>query len=251
MYQPLQRIFAIWVSNFDESLAWCLRTEAERRDIPLWYIPDVQHGLWTWRQLELFCILSFPAKPLIRIPEITPNAIVQALQCGARGIMVPQVFCEEQARSIVEYSYFPPMGRRSKGGTRFDNRWETMPTAEYFKEAKSIFIILQIEDIKAIPQLNEIMSVEGIDGLFIGVEDLCLSHGSYGNVNKTSIPWDQPIVWEVAEKLEELSKKFGKCWGMPITPSLYQQKILNKAERALFLAIGAGHCGLNDIKLFV
>lgn len=250
MYQPQQRIFAVWVSQFDKSLAWRLRTKTERQNIPLWHIPDVQHGLWPWNQLEIFCALSYPAKPLIRVPNITPNAIVQTLQCGAQGLMIPQVFSVAQAKAVVEYSYFPHMGRRSKGGTRFDNRWEMMPTSIYLKKAKSIFILLQIEDIKAISSLNDIMGIEGIDGLFIGVEDLCLSHGSYGNANKTSIPWDQPIVWEVAEELEELSKKHGKCWGMPITPSLYKQRILNKTERALFFAIGAGHSGLDNMKLF-
>jgi 2-keto-3-deoxy-L-rhamnonate aldolase RhmA len=120
-----------------------------------------------------------------------------------------------------------------------------MPNSQYFKEAQSILILLQIEDVEVIPAINEMMSAEGIDGLFIGVEDLTLSDESYGKGNKP-IPWDQPVVWKVAELMEKAAKKYGKIWGMPITDKLYYQKILNKnKKRAFFFTVGVNQVGLD------
>ncbi|OGZ18332.1 MAG: hypothetical protein A2Z68_00330 [Candidatus Nealsonbacteria bacterium RBG_13_38_11] len=244
MYKPKKPIFVPWIHPTENNLALArdLQAEAEKREV--WFVPDVQHARWSWFELENFCASSYPAKPLIRVPEISPNLIVQALQCGARGLMIPQVKSAEEAKTVSRYAFFPPLGKRSKGGLRFDNRYGLMPDSQYFEEAQSILILLQIEDIEAIPAIDEIMSIEGIGGLFIGVEDLTLSDKSYGEGNKL-ITWDQPIVWEAAELMERAAKKYGKIWGMPITEELYKQKILNKYQKAFFFTVGVNQIGLD------
>lgn len=245
MYQPREEIFAVFIHPTENwrALAWQLRDESERNG-PMWCVPDVQHAPWTWPQLETFCALAYPAQPLVRVPEITPNAIVQALQCGARGLMLPQVTTLEQAQSAVEYSYFPPLGRRSKGGNRFDNRYQSLPDSQYFQEASSIFIPAQIEDAKMLSKIDDVMAIKGIDGLFIGVEDLTLSHGTYGTANESGIPWDQPVIWEAAQLMELAAATHNKVWGMPITKHLHDREIMSKMPRACFFTVGANRSGL-------
>lgn len=246
MYYPKKKIFCPWAltTKDNSSLAEEFKKEAEKQE--LWCVIDGQHSLWNWQSIEEFCKLSYPLKPMVRIPEISPFSILQALQCGARGLMIPQVMTEEQAKLVVKYAYFSPLGERSKGGLRFDNRYGEMPNEQYFKEAKSIFIICQIEHINALSNIEKIMAINGIDGLFIGVEDLTISDNSYGKNNETGLTWDQPVIWETADTLEKTSKKYKKVWGMPITKELYKKHGLTEMENARFFAMNVNEQGLKE-----
>jgi len=116
------------------------------------------------------------AVPVVRIPSSDKVYIQRALDTGAQGIVVPSVTNAEEAGSIVAATKFPPNGTRSWGPLRASKY--TFDNVEYFHESdENILVILIIETRGALDNLEEIASVPGVDVLFLGPWDMCLSLG--------------------------------------------------------------------------
>lgn len=120
------------------------------------------------------------AVPIIRLKDSGENTIGKALDIGAYGIQVPQINSAADAEKIVKFAKFYPYGMR--GVCRFVRAadYSAMDRYEYFENSKNILIILQLEGVKAIENLDEILEVEGVDILFIGPYDLSQSLGIPG-----------------------------------------------------------------------
>lgn len=107
--------------------------------------------------------------------------LARFLSMGANGIMVPHVRTVEQARRAVERIKYPPIGRRELENIYADADFGLMPLDEYLKAAnQQTLVVIQLEDMQAIEQADEIAQVEGVDVLFIGPSDLALALGVPG-----------------------------------------------------------------------
>lgn len=146
------------------------------------------------------------AVPIIRLKDSGENTVGKALDIGAYGIQVPQINSAEDAEKIVKFAKFYPYGMR--GVCRFVRAadYSAMDRYEYFEESKNLLIILQLEGVKAIRNLDEILDVDGVDILFIGPYDLSQSLGIPGQVNN-------PIVVEEMKKIVEKAHKKNKIIG--------------------------------------
>ena len=146
------------------------------------------------------------AVPIIRLKDSGENTIGKALDIGAYGIQVPQINSAADAEKIVKFAKFYPYGMR--GVCRFVRAadYSAMDRYEYFENSKNILIILQLEGVKAIENLDEILEVEGVDILFIGPYDLSQSLGIPGQVNN-------PLVVEEMKKIVERARKKNKVIG--------------------------------------
>lgn len=146
------------------------------------------------------------AVPIIRLKASGENTIGKALDIGAYGIQVPQINSAADAEKIVKFAKFYPYGMR--GVCRFVRAadYSAMDRYEYFENSKNILIILQLEGVKAIENLDEILEVEGVDILFIGPYDLSQSLGIPGQVNN-------PLVVEEMKKIVERARKKNKVIG--------------------------------------
>lgn len=146
------------------------------------------------------------AVPIIRLKDSGENTIGKALDIGAYGIQVPQINSAADAEKIVKFAKFYPYGMR--GVCRFVRAadYSAMDRYEYFENSKNILIILQLEGVKAIENLDEILEVEGVDILFIGPYDLSQSLGIPGQVNN-------PLVVEEMKKIVERASKKNKVIG--------------------------------------
>jgi 4-hydroxy-2-oxoheptanedioate aldolase len=135
--------------------------------------------------------------PIIRVKEQVPSVIGEALDIGAGGIHVPQITSAEDARSVVERAKFAPEGMR--GVCRFvrAGKYSSMDRFRYFKEANEAVIIVALEGTEAIEKVDEIISVDGIDIVFVGSYDLSQSLGVTGQI-------DHPMV---TDKLLEIIEK--------------------------------------------
>jgi 2-keto-3-deoxy-L-rhamnonate aldolase RhmA len=108
------------------------------------------------------------------------NAIKKALDTGAYGIIVPWVSSKEMAENAVTYSRYPPEGLRGCAPGRAASIWGVPPN-EYLEIANDeVFIAVQIEREEAIENVEEIVSVEGIDATWLGPGDLSASMGLLG-----------------------------------------------------------------------
>ncbi len=144
--------------------------------------------------------------PIIRLKDKEENTIGRALDIGAYGIQVPQIKTADEARDVVKYAKFYPYGMR--GVCRFVRAadYSDIHRNEFFESSKDVLIILQLEGIDAIKNLDEILTVEGVDILFIGPYDLSQSLGLPGQVN-------HPKVVEAMKAIVEKASAAGKTIG--------------------------------------
>ena len=136
---------------------------------------DMEHGGLALEQFKTLSIISNAHKisPLIRIPEVSYNYIARALDLGACGIMAPMVNTPEDALRIVNSSKYPPLGKRGAGfGFAHDNYVNQNPLTYIEKANNTLVNIIQIETKKALENVNDIASIEGVDCLWVGHFDL-------------------------------------------------------------------------------
>lgn len=171
-------------------------------------ILDTEHGPVSIenQQNNIRAAEARDAVPIIRLKDSGENTIGKALDIGAYGIQVPQINSAADAEKIVKFAKFYPYGMR--GVCRFVRAadYSAMDRYEYFENSKNILIILQLEGVKAIENLDEILEVEGVDILFIGPYDLSQSLGIPGQVNN-------PLVVEEMKKIVERARKKNKVIG--------------------------------------
>ena len=149
-----------------------------------WLVVDLEHSSTSINKAaQMIRIIDLSGKiPLVRLTSNCPDQIKRVMDSGANGIIVPNVVTHEQAISAVKSTRYAPFGNRGVGlaraqsyGTKFKEylRWQK----------KSPIVIVQIEDIKALPNLDKIFSIEQIDGFIIGPYDLSCSMGIPGEFN--------------------------------------------------------------------
>jgi 4-hydroxy-2-oxoheptanedioate aldolase len=159
--------------------------------------------------------------------------LLQPLELGVHGFMIPRVRSVEYLRKIVEYVKFPPAGRRGLDGVNADAEFGLLPVAEYTRRANDeTFIVAQIENPEALDILDGIASIDGIDVLFVGQGDLSLALGIPGQVRHDSII-------RATEKVLEACAKHGKTAGIPALSAEDAQKLMSKGFR--FFTTGADY----------
>lgn len=137
---------------------------------------DLQHGLWERASLEhAIGMVMDKTVPLVRVAENNAFAIGQALDAGARGVIVPLVENADQARDAVRATKYPPLGIRSGGGIRPLKDFKS-----YTRSANTdVLVAVMVETAEGLKNVADIASVEGVDMIFIGTGDLALSLGIY------------------------------------------------------------------------
>lgn len=120
--------------------------------------------------------------PLVRINEIARSNVLQALDYGAQGLIVPAVETVEEVRKLVQYAKFPPVGNRGYCPTR-DGGWGFSPvslqgTDAYFAHCnRETLLIPQCETAGCLEHIEEITAMDGVDGIFVGPFDLSIALG--------------------------------------------------------------------------
>lgn len=116
--------------------------------------------------------------PLVRVPDDQYHLMARVLDAGAMGIMVPRVETREQVERIIENTHYPPIGVRGCSVPKGHNDFIPQDVWEFTEQAnKEPIIILQIEREKAIENIDELLSVDGVDACVLGPVDLSLSMG--------------------------------------------------------------------------
>lgn len=141
-----------------------------------WVCVDMQHGLTGPDRLAgmLQAIDRTGTPALVRVPWNQPDHIMRALDAGARGVIVPMVNSAEEARRAVAACRYPPAGNRSWGplrGLLLD------PDFSVESANHNTVCVVMIETREAVAALDEILAVPGIDAVYIGPNDLGVTHG--------------------------------------------------------------------------
>lgn len=131
------------------------------------------------------------------------------LELGASGIMYPRCSGVEEAKEVVRWSKFAPLGTRGFDGAGPDSRFASMSMTDYLAAAnEETFIVIQLEEQAAVDQAEAIAAIPGVDVLMLGPADFSVLSGIPGQ-------FDHPKVQAAVEKIAAAAKNQGKHWGMP------------------------------------
>lgn len=137
---------------------------------------DLQHGMVDVQTMisMLQAISTTQATPFVRVPKMEPSIIMKVLDAGSYGIICPMVNSKEDAQQLVSASLYPPRGDRSFGPTR----GLLYGGSDYTKYANETLVRLaMIETVEGLQAVEQICAVPGLDGIFIGPNDLSLALG--------------------------------------------------------------------------
>ena len=152
-----------------------------------WLFVDLEHSVLSPRDAQMILQVASPHTPcLVRVPYHDEVWISKALDIGSAGIIIPQIKTADEARKAVQLAKFPPAGSRGVGVGRAHGYGETFQ--EYVSSANDeTTVIVQIEHIDAVNHLEDILAVDGIDGLLIGPFDLSASMGKTGQLSDPEV----------------------------------------------------------------
>jgi 4-hydroxy-2-oxoheptanedioate aldolase len=137
---------------------------------------DLQHGVVDYQAMVgmLQAISSTATVPVVRVPWLEPGIVMKALDAGAYGIICPMVNTREEAQRFVSWTNYAPRGTRSFGPVRA----AMYGGADYPAQADQTLVrFAMIETAQALDNLDAILSVEGLDAIYVGPSDLSLSLG--------------------------------------------------------------------------
>ncbi len=141
---------------------------------------------------------------LVRVPEISEGLIKIFLDAGASGIVIPNVKNVEQAKQVIQYAKFPPLGKRGACPYVRANFFGAGDIYNYYeKQNKETTVMFLLESVESIDNMEEIVKLEGADVFMLGVVDLSVDMGIPGQTS-------HPDVIAAVNKLSELTKKYGK-----------------------------------------
>ena len=169
---------------------------------------DMQHGMIDDAALVpmLQAISTTDTVPIVRVPWLEPGILMRALDAGAYGVICPMVNTREDAQKLVAYTHYPPRGTRSFGPLRA----VLYAGLDYVQHANdTIAVFAMIETAEALDNLDDILSVEGLDAIYIGPSDLSLALGC-----KPTFDDLEPKAFEAVEHILARAKVHGVVAGI-------------------------------------
>ncbi len=168
---------------------------------------DAEHAPFDRSALDV-CILAARAggkTVLVRPQSASHEQILNALDCGADGVILPHIRTAAEAADAVKACHYVSGGRGFAGSSRAAG-YTTKGMAKHRADAKGVTIIAQIEDIEGVDNIEAIAAVDGIDALFIGRADLTISYAA-------ETP-DDAIIVNAVDRIVTAGKAAGRTTGM-------------------------------------
>jgi 4-hydroxy-2-oxoheptanedioate aldolase len=221
-----------------------------------WLTVELEHTPVTFETAaQSFAIISAcGCVPLARVPWNTGENIKRVLDTGAWGIVVPMVNSRAEAAAVVSAARYPPAGQRSIGGQLHAANFETDPATYYAKANDEILVVIMAEHVRAVEAADDILSVPGLDAVFVGPNDLLNSMGQ-----PPAFDSDDPQFTDAVQHVLKTAQRRGVPAGIHVLDAAQAQRriaegfqfiaisseaglMLTKArETTMALGLGAGH----------
>lgn len=167
---------------------------------------DREHLAQDWSVLnaQIWAAKNHDTDVMVRVSRGSYSDYIKPLEMDATGIMVPHVMSLEDAKQVVKWTRFHPLGLRPIDGGSADGGYTRMDFAEYLRQSnEQRFIVLQIEDVEALKELAAIAALPGYDMLFFGPGDFSQSIGAPGD-------WNNPKLIEARKLVAKAANDHGK-----------------------------------------
>ena len=202
-----------------------------------WLVIDAEHGPNGLRDiLAQLRAIGSAAHPVVRLRNDDRALIKQALDVGAKTLLLPMIDSVEQAREAVRSVLYPPMGVRGIGASLARASLYGTVTDYLQKANDGICLLLQVESLAALEALDGILALDGVDGVFVGPADLAADMGHIGNPGAAEV---QARVVDALRRIRAAGKAAGILTGDLALARGYRQMGVE------FLAIGSDVGALN------
>lgn len=173
-----------------------------------WILLDMEHSPNDLRGVlsQLQAIAPYPAEPLVRLYKFDKDLVKLYLDMGVRGFVFANVESADQAREIVASTRYPAQGGvRGVAGQQRGNRWGRVHG--YAQHAhEQICLMLQVESLPGVEHARAIAEVDGVDGIFVGPNDLAACLGHMGHSNHPEV---QKVIHQVLDTIRAAGKAPG------------------------------------------
>lgn len=222
-----QPLIGAWICSGSEAAAEIIASAGFG-----WTLIDGEHapyGLETILSL-LRATDAYGLTRVVRVPVNNTALIKQYLDLGAQNLMVPMIDTAEEAEAAVAAMHYPPRGVRGVGSALArSSRWNGVQNY-LAKASDTVSLTVQIESATAVENVEEIVSVEGVDNIFVGPSDLAASMGLLGQQT-------HPDVLEAVNHTFEVVRASGKKVGVNAFNLEQAQKYIDSG--ASFALVGA------------
>ena len=173
---------------------------------------DIEHASLDYQTVENMIRAADMAgiTPLVRVGQNHENVILRVMESGAHGVVVPHVIDGESAERAVRYTKYEPRGIRGISSMTRAARWSSVDFGEHVKNANEQTVVIpMVEDVEGIDNIEEILSVDGVDLVLLGPADLARAYGVTSEKNP-------PAVRDAVEHAVAAAKRVGKPLGIAI-----------------------------------
>jgi len=192
---------------------------------------DLEHGAFDRESTDRLVAMArgMGLKAFARVAAPERIDIQQVLDSGADGVVIPHIDSAEHAARITGYAKYPPLGDRSVGGGRTWD-WGDPPAGWVAKENRRVMCLPMIETAGALADVEKILKLKTVDGLFLGPFDLHMSR-------RPTEPMWSPGDINDRDRVAKAANAAGKIWGM----NIYSEDDMKTAKR-----LGLGFAALID-----
>jgi 2-dehydro-3-deoxyglucarate aldolase len=199
-----------------------------------WMLLDAEHAPNDVLTLipQLMALKDSASAPVVRPPANDSVFIKRLLDSGFSNFLVPFVDSAADAARAVAATRYPPQGIRGVSVSHRGNRYATVP--DYLQMANdNVCVIVQIESRKAVDAIDDILAVEGVDGVFVGPSDLAANYGHLGNAN-------HPEVQQAIARVFERAQAAGKASGILAPVQADAERYLSMGARIVAVCADMG-----------
>lgn len=173
--------------------------------------------------------------PLGRVPWNTVENIKRVLDTGAWGVVVPMVNSRSEAEAVVKAARYRPLGERSVGGQLHAASFATDAATYYARANDEILVVLMAEHVDAVANIDEILSVPGIDAVFVGPNDLHASMGVAPAFDSEMVEFNAALA-----KILASARAHGVASGIHVADAAQAQRRLREGWQMIAVASEAG-----------
>ena len=182
---------------------------------------DMQHGQndYSTSIAMLQAISNSDVVPFVRVPWNEPGIIMKMLDLGVMGVIAPMINNKQQCEEFISYCNYPPQGQRSFGPMRA----QLIHGSDYYENANdNIVSFAMIETKQAVDNIDEILSVPNLTGIYIGPGDMSSSYGLKPRFDVKDDP-----VYSNIKNIVKKTKQHGKIAGIHNGSTKYAKEMIN------------------------